>query len=133
MVVLVSAVSAFSRAGDSSLGGPETPAQKCVFVIFVRSFGPEPPGTFPRPETPALGSGDSGRRNFWSGARLCNGFGDFVTHARRLGAGDSIPQGQRLRGKCLATASFRGGPIKGPLLPPWAGGFHFSLSSIVGP
>jgi hypothetical protein len=90
MVVLVSVVSAFfqgrrlwpRRAGDC---GP-----KCVFAVFVRSFGPEPPGTFARPETPTLGSGDSSRRDFWSGARLCNGFGDFVTRGRRLGAGDSV-------------------------------------------
>jgi hypothetical protein len=115
----------FSRAGDS---GP-----KCVFVIFVQSFGPEPLGTFARPVTPALGSGDSGRRDFWSGACLYIGLGVFLAHGRRLGARDSSPQSPRLRGKCPATASFHGGPIKGPILPPWAGGFHFSLSSIVGP
>jgi hypothetical protein len=50
----------FSRAGDS---GP-----KCVFAIFIWSFSPEPPGTFARPETPTLGSGDSSRHDFWSGA-----------------------------------------------------------------
>jgi hypothetical protein len=113
------------RAGDS---GP-----KCVLAVFVRSFGQEPPGTFARPETPALESGDSGRRDFWSGARLCIGPGVFLAHGQRLGAEDSGPQGQRLWGKCPATAIFCGRPIKGPLLPPWDGGFHFSLSCIVGP
>jgi hypothetical protein len=74
----------FYRAGDS--------CPKCVFAIFVQSFGLEPPGIFVRPETPALGSGDSGRHNFWSGARLCIGLGVFLTLGRRLGAGDSGPQ-----------------------------------------
>jgi hypothetical protein len=103
MIVLVSIVSAFSRAGDS---GP-----KCIFAIFVWSFGPKPLGTFAKMETLALGSRNSGRRDVWNGAHLCNGFRDFVTHGRRLGPKDSGPQGRRLCCKCQAMASFRGGPI----------------------
>jgi hypothetical protein len=65
VVILVSAISAFSRAGDSS--------PKCVFAVFVWSFGLEPPGTFARLATPALGSGDSGCHEFLGGAHPSNG------------------------------------------------------------
>jgi hypothetical protein len=48
------------RAGDSGLGGPETPAQNVFLPFFIRSFGPEPPGTFPCQSLWPLGTGDSG-------------------------------------------------------------------------
>jgi hypothetical protein len=45
----------------------------CVFVVFIWSFGPKPPGTFARPETPALGFGDSSHHDFLGGACPSNG------------------------------------------------------------
>jgi hypothetical protein len=71
-------------------GGDSDP--KCFFAIFIWSFGPKPLGTFSRPETLALGSKDSGRRDFWSGTRLCSGIGVFLAHGRRLGSGVSAHQ-----------------------------------------
>jgi hypothetical protein len=87
------------RAGDSS--------PKCVFAIFVQSFGPEPPGTFARPENPTLVSGDSGRCEFLGGACSSNGSqGLFGAWPETLAS-----KGRRLQGKCPATTSFHGGPI----------------------
>ena len=104
MVVLVSAVSAFSRAGDSGLVGAETPAQNVFSLFFVWSFGPEPPGTFPGQSLRPLGTGDSGpslRTSKTRGvAQRRDGGGGFLAPARSIRppkAGDSGESGlQRL-------------------------------------
>jgi hypothetical protein len=112
MIVLVSAVSAFSRAGDS---GP-----KCVFAIFRPGFWPGTSGYFSWPKSPA----PRDRRLRPKSLDLQN---SRCRSAQRWGrrlfspCPESPPsKGQRLRRKWPATAIFVGRPIKGPLLPPWA-------------
>jgi hypothetical protein len=104
MIVLVSAISAFSRAGDSGLGGPETLAQNVFSPFFIRSFGLEPPGTFPGQSLWPLGTEDSNpslRTSKTQGvAQRRDGGGGFVAPARSLRppkVGDSEESGlQRL-------------------------------------
>jgi hypothetical protein len=137
-VILTSPRSSKTESGCSSYGhfgfscfclfpGPETPASdgrrlrpKICFFRFRPEFWPRTSGYLCQ-------AGDSGRHIFWSGARLCIGLRVFLTLGQRLGVGDSGLQGWRLRGKCPAMTSFSGGAIKGPLVPPWAGGFLLSF------
>jgi hypothetical protein len=84
MVVLVSAVSAFSRAGDSSLGRPETPAQNVfsplLFGILARNLWIP----FSRLETLAP-KARAGHRDFQGGPCLWTGLKSFWCMAGDLG------------------------------------------------
>jgi hypothetical protein len=107
------------RGGDS---GP-----KCVFIVFrpefwLRTFGyfSRPKTSAPRdrrlrPKSPDLQNSRCHSAQRW-GRRLFSPYPE-----------SPPPKGRRLRRKWPAMAIFVGRPIKGPLLPPWAGGF-FSLS-----
>jgi hypothetical protein len=130
MIILVSAISAFSKARDSDLVGPETLAQNVFSLFFVRYFGPEPPGTFPGQRLWAPGTKESGpslRTSKTQGvAQRRDGGGGFLAPAWRL-----RPKGRRLQRKWLAMANFVGRPIKVPFLPHCVCSYSFSLSSIV--